>query len=68
MIEDSKNGFLVPANDPYQLSFIINKLNSNKELNKNIGINARKTALQRHDKNAIVENLLKTYHELLDKE
>ena len=68
LIEDSKNGFLVPANDPYQLSFIINKLNSNKELNKNIGINARKTALQRHDKNAIVENLLKTYHELLDKE
>lgn len=47
LIKDSENGFLVPANDPYQLAFRILYLANEKEKNKQIGFAAKATARKR---------------------
>lgn len=60
LIEEGVTGFSVPANDPYQMAYFINKLRD-KDLNTQIGANARKIALKRHDKKNIISELIKTY-------
>lgn len=62
LIEDGKNGFLVPANDPYMMAWHLINLHQDKELNKNVGQNAISMAQKRHDKKQIVTDLLKIYN------
>lgn len=68
IVEDGKTGFLVPANDPYQAAYLIKKLNDNKQLNVEIGSNARKQACIRHDPEKIIRELFSTYECILEKE
>ncbi|WP_455673675.1 glycosyltransferase family 4 protein [Phocaeicola sp.] len=65
LIEDGKSGFLVPANDPFQISYLVKKLYYDKELNISIGNTAREVALQRHCKEHIIDTLLDVYGKII---
>lgn len=64
-IQDGVTGYLVPSNDPYQTAYLINKLYNDVDLNLQIGRQAREVALKRHDKDKIVDELIKTYKSIL---
>lgn len=64
LIEEGKTGFCIPANDPYQAAYLIQLLNANKKLNLNIGLQAKEVAMKRHNKQVIVNELIKIYSKL----
>jgi glycosyltransferase involved in cell wall biosynthesis len=65
LIENSKDGFLVPANDPYLLAAKIYQF-ANKEIDlKQISLAARQKALNRHSQEKILNTIIKTYNFLL---
>ena len=64
LIQEGKTGFLVPTNEPHIAAYRIAEIANDKELNLAIGKQARVVALKRHDKQHIVEELIKTYHEI----
>lgn len=66
MVEHGKTGFLYPVTDPYMAAYYIGRMIEDKEENVKIGKQAREVALVRHDKGKIVEELLKTYREIVD--
>lgn len=67
IIEDGKTGFLVPANDPIQATFLIKQIFDDSTLNLLVGINAQEIARKRHDKLDIVNSLIQLYHNLISK-
>lgn len=67
LIEDGKNGFLIPANDPFQGAYLIKKIFDDIMLNSRIGEEARDIAMKRHDKNTILRDLLNCYTEISKK-
>ncbi|MCQ2211185.1 MAG: glycosyltransferase [Paludibacteraceae bacterium] len=64
LVEDGKTGYLVPANDPYQIAYLIKELHENKHLNRSIGEAGRAAALKRHDRFEIISRTLDIYKEL----
>ena len=64
LIENNITGILVPANDPYILAQTILDLNKNEILANQVGSEARKLALRRHDVNQIRSTLLSIYYNL----
>ena len=64
LIEDGKDGFLVPANDPYFLASRIVQLCNNQNLMKTISLGAREKAQKRHSKENILNQLIDTYKHL----
>ena len=66
LIEEGKTGFLVPANDPYQLASKIIKLHSTPELAISIGHNASIVARNRHDKHQIYSDLYDVYKTIMN--
>lgn len=66
MVEHGKTGFLYPVTDPYMAAYYIKRLIDNQEENVNIGKAARETAMVRHDKKMIVEDLMKSYNEIVN--
>lgn len=66
MVEHGKTGFLYPVTDPYMAAYYIGRMIEDKEENVKIGKQAREVAQVRHDKGKIVEELLKTYQEIVD--
>ena len=65
MVEHGKTGFLYPVTDPYMAAYYIGRMIEDKEENVKIGKQAREVALVRHDKGKIVEELLRTYHQIM---
>lgn len=65
IIQDGETGYLVPANDPYQMVFLIKKLFDSPILNTEMGDKARKVALERHNRNNICENLYNNYYKII---
>lgn len=65
LIDNGKNGFLVPANDPYQMAYLIFYLINNPDRNLEMGSYAKDVASRRHDKTSIVSDLLKVYNDIL---
>lgn len=61
LIDNGIDGFLVPANDPYQAAYHIERLANDKELNIAMGEKARGKAMKRHDKKEISKQLLAVY-------
>lgn len=61
LIENGKNGFLIPSNDPYQMAFLLNWLSNNPSINMEIGERAKEIAGYRHSKERIVEDLMNTF-------
>lgn len=68
LIEDGKTGYLVPANDPYQMAFLMKFLAENKDINIEMGKRAKEVAMKRHDRTAIVNRVMDIYAEILSKE
>ena len=66
LIEEGVTGFSVPANDPYQMAFLIDKLIKDAVLNKSLGENAHVSAMKRHDKIQIVDTLIETYKTIIE--
>ena len=61
LIEDGKDGFLVPANDPYFLASRIVQLCNDQVLLKKFSLQTREKAQKRHSKENILNQLLTTY-------
>lgn len=67
LVQDGVDGFLVPANDPYQSAYLISKLYSDMDLNMEIGSNARATANRRHNKDVVLNQLRMVYDKLAER-
>lgn len=68
IIKEGINGFLVPANDPYQAASRVLELFNDKNKNLLIGKQAREIALKQHDREVIVDELISTYLAITEKE
>lgn len=67
LIENGKDGILVPANDPYTLAGEIIKLSFDKKRQIEYSLLSRSRALKRHNPSAILHDLLSCYNTLLSK-
>lgn len=65
LVEDGQNGLLFPATDPYIGAAYIMRLYRDMQENIYIGDNARRVALERHDKHTIVKQLVQTYKDVM---
>ena len=66
LIEDKVTGYLVPANDPFQMALLIKSLFADKDLINKIGNEAKKVAKLRHDRNQIINDLLHSYKVIVE--
>ena len=66
IIDNGKNGLLVPANDPFQTAYNIFSLFKDPQKNLTIGRHAREMALREHDRVSIVCGLIDIYKKILD--
>ncbi len=62
LVQDGVHGFLVPANDPWQMAYSIIKLNEDKDLMKEFSYNSHNMAYKRHSADNIREELLLAYN------
>jgi glycosyltransferase involved in cell wall biosynthesis len=65
ILESKKEGLLIQDGDPFSLAGAIIELIENFDYANNLGINARQKALDRHDPEKIVNNLLKIYSSII---
>lgn len=65
LIENGMDGFLVPANDPYQMAWLLYNLHTDEDLSSKISKNAKETASMRHNKKDIVDSLILTYQKII---
>lgn len=65
LIQNGETGYLVPANDPYQLAFLLEDLFLHPEQNLEMGKAAKEVALERHDSDKIVNKLLNDLNSLV---
>ena len=61
LIEHNQNGILVPSNAPYELAQSIISLNNDKKKSANLGMQARITALERHNRPKTFNALMNVY-------
>lgn len=66
LIDHKKNGILIPANDPYMLATYIKSLSRDRKFASELGMNARMTALNRHDTNQIITDLYNIYKKIIE--
>jgi N,N'-diacetylbacillosaminyl-diphospho-undecaprenol alpha-1,3-N-acetylgalactosaminyltransferase len=65
VVEEGKNGFLVPVKDSVALASAIEKLINNEELRIKMGKYGREKVLREFDERIVVSKLLQIYEELL---
>lgn len=61
LVENGKDGFLVPANGVCELAELLKRLDADGALCENISHNAVATAIARHDKEKIIGDLMRIY-------
>lgn len=66
LITDHYDGILIQDGDPYAMAGAILELANNPEKSIKLGQNARETALKRHDKNRIVNELINNYNQIIN--
>ncbi len=66
MLEHKKEGFLYPYTEPAMLANYISLLFENDELAITLGKNAKKTALNRHDKQKNAERIIEIYKKIME--
>lgn len=64
LVQNGASGFLIPANDPYQGAYLIERLFKDKKLNISIGLKGKEEARKRHDKENIINQILTVYRDL----
>jgi N,N'-diacetylbacillosaminyl-diphospho-undecaprenol alpha-1,3-N-acetylgalactosaminyltransferase len=67
VVEEGKNGFLVPVKDHVALASAIEKLINNEELRVRMGKYGREKVLREFDEKIIVNQTMKLYQEVLVK-
>lgn len=67
LIENGVTGFLVPANDPYRLAYLMKYIAENRVENEKIGNAAYVLAKKRHDKNEISAKVVEIYNDILER-
>jgi len=65
VVEEGKNGFLVPVKDSVALASAIEKLINNEELRVRMGKYSREKVLREFDERIIVNKMLSLYEEIL---
>lgn len=66
LLKDKEEGLLIQDGDPWSMAGAIIEMVENYNISIEMGKNARKKALIRHDKTAIVNNLISIYKTVLD--
>lgn len=67
LVRNGVDGDLLPANDPWQLANAIVELAKDKERMKTYSVNSRQHALERHNPDNILRQLLGCYKDLVKK-
>lgn len=65
LINNGETGFLIPANDPYRLAFILSHIYNDKILLEKISRNSIELAQKRHDPLSIRNTLINIYKTIL---
>lgn len=65
LVEDSKDGYLIPANDPYQAAYLIYQLFRDERMNIHMGALSKDKALKRHKKENVINEILTAYQTIL---
>ncbi len=65
LISNGETGFLVPANAPYELAYLIKQLQQSQDLQTTIARKGAATAALRHDRDTIAKALLSTYETIV---
>lgn len=65
IVSHGETGFLVPANDPYQMACVIRYLFYHPSENEEMGHRSAEIAHKRHDKDQIIDDLLGIYNKYL---
>ncbi|MEM7482254.1 MAG: glycosyltransferase [Acidobacteriota bacterium] len=65
MLADGREGLLIPAGDPWAMAGAIGRLAEDRRLRQELGRQARRTALVRHDPAAIASKLRNIYADIL---
>lgn len=65
LLRDGKEGILIQDGDPWVMAGAVLELANNREKAIQFGRKARTVAMQRHDKNKIVDNLLEIYTSII---
>lgn len=65
LIKDGESGFLVPANDPYRLAYLMKYISYNRNENERIGNTAFVLAHDRHNKQDIASCVVEIYNDIL---
>ncbi len=65
LIQDGETGYLVPANEPYQMAYLIHQIYHDPELNLKMDLAAQQVARSRHDRNEIGMRIVEIYKEIL---
>lgn len=66
IITDGHDGILIQSGDPWVMAGAILELANNREIALKLGENARKTAIKRHDKSIISQQLIDTYKIIIE--
>lgn len=64
LVQDGENGFIVPLKHPEEIAEAALKLNADTDLLSRMGVNARKTVLERYTKDQVVPQYLEVYEDL----
>lgn len=65
LITNQENGILIPANAPFELSYILEKCFKDISYTSNLGYKASVIAQKRHNKTHILNDLLTTYSTII---
>lgn len=68
LLKNGTEGILIQEGDPWAMAGAILEMVNNEKRAFHLGKNARKVAIERHDKNKIVSDLLKVYESIISKE
>lgn len=66
LINNGVNGILIPANAPYELAYHLKELYQNKELTQELSKQGYLSASQRHKRDKILTDLIKTYQSIIN--
>jgi glycosyltransferase involved in cell wall biosynthesis len=65
LIKDGEDGMLIPDGDPWAMAGAVLEMVSNKDRAIQLGHNARRVSMERHDKDRIINDLLKVYETIM---
>lgn len=67
MLQDGTEGLLVPEGDPFSLAGTVRELSAEYEAGIRMGTAARARALERHDPEQVMDELMRTYEQVLNR-